>query len=200
MRRLLALLLPLLAAACSSTDWKLVGAASHPALREGAELIRFERGRGGERETRVDIRTPDGTDAAATVEETMRHVRPIDTREAAIAYADLVRELGLTDAGARGLSVRPDPALTGPGGSGRYSRSDAAAWGIDFEPASRLNAGGFEISHVVLLPPVPHAVLPSATPWRLVLLREIVFPDGTLRALDERTLTNGHDARRFAPR
>ena len=192
------LLIVLLAASCS-TPWSFVGAANHPALVEGAQVATFERGRGAERERRVEVRAGAKDFPADSVDDLMPFVKPIDTAEAAIAYAGLVRALGVTDAGAHGIVVRPDASLTGPGGSGRYSVRDAAAWGIPFLPAARPNAGGFEVAHVILLAPAAHHTLPNApTPWRLVLTREVVFPDGTIRRIEDKTLTNGQDAARFA--
>jgi hypothetical protein len=197
LRHLLPLLL-LLAGACAS-GWRLSAAHDHAALRDGVELVTLERGRGSSRQRRTEIREHGDDISVTSVDELMAYVRPLDTPEAAIAYSDLVRELGIADSGARGMAVRPDPALTGPGGNARYSRTDAEGWGIAFEPTARLYAGGFEVSRVVLLAPVPHPVLVKvATPWRLVLLRELVLADGFIRSVDEKTLTNGQDAVRFA--
>jgi hypothetical protein len=192
-------LLPLLFLAASCAEWRFVGAADHPALVPGAQLATFEKGRGADREHRVDIRV-DGSDVSAhTIDSAMPYVRPIVSADAAIAYATLVRELGISDAGGRGLEVRPDPTLSGPGGAGRYSRSDADGWGIPFLPTARPYAEGYEVSHVVLVPPVPHPTIPHvASPWRLLLLREVVSRDGTLRPLDARTLSDGQDAARYA--
>jgi hypothetical protein len=193
-------LLPLclLLGACAS-DWKFVGAEENAALVEGAQIATFERGRGASHEHRTEVRAGGDDQSVTSVDRVMKYTRPLDTPEAAIAYSDLVRLLGVTDAGAVGVAVRPDPRLTGRGANGRYSRDDAAAWGIDFEPEAKPYAGGFEISRVVLLPPAEHPVLPhSPTPWKLVLVREVVFRDGTIRALDTKTLTNGQDAARFA--
>jgi len=51
----------------------------------------------------------------------------------------------------------------------------------------------------VLIPPIENPQFANAaTPWRLVLVREVVFPDGSIRQIDEKTLTNGQDAARFA--
>jgi hypothetical protein len=190
----------LLLASCAS-DWKFVASTRHPALRDGAEIATFERGRGDEYQRRDEIRSGGADHEATSVEELIDYVRPIDCGEAAIAYGDLVRRVGAADSGARGLLVVPDASIAGSGGSGRYSRADAAGWGVPFERAARPNAGGYQVDRVVLHPPVAHAVLPGVfTPWRLVLLSEIVFPDGTLRYIGETTLTNGSDASRFATR
>jgi hypothetical protein len=188
----------LLAASCAS-GWRFVGAEDHAALVPGAQIATFERGRGAEHERRVEIRAGGEDLAATSVEKVMPYVKRPDTPEAAVAFSDLVRRLAVANSGAHGLALTPDPSLEGPGGSGRYSRSDATAWGIDFEPTSRANAGGFEVSRVVLLSPVALPALPRfGSPWRLVLVHEVVFPDGTIRFLDEKTLTNGQDAARFA--
>ena len=54
------------------------------------------------------------------------------------------------------------------------------------------------MSRVVLQPHAQHPLLPTVvTPWRLLYVREIVFKDGTIRFVDEQTLTNGEDAARF---
>jgi hypothetical protein len=193
--RLAALLL--LLSGCAS--WNFVGTEPHPALRQDVTLATFERGRGTDHETRVDVRAAGGDVTASSVERVMPYCRRLDTADAAVAYSDLVRRLRVPDSGARGMAVEPDASLKGTGGSGRYSRDDAAAWGIPFEPAGAAYAGGFAVSRVVLLPPMPHPVLINApSPWRLVLVREIVFPDGTIRQVDEKTLSNGTDAARFS--
>jgi len=193
-------LLPLavLLAGCAS-GWTLVSAEDHPALVSGARLATFERGRGAEHERRTDVRV-DGDDVSPrTVESVMKYARPIDSADAAVAYSALVRELGVTDSGARGLLVRPDATIEGPGSGGRYSKADAAVWRIPFEPAARPSSGGFEVSRVVLAPPAQHPFLNRVvTPWRLVYVREIVFKDGTIRYVDEQTVTDGQDAARFA--
>jgi hypothetical protein len=195
--RTLLFFLPLLAG-CAS-DWKFVSAESHPALRDGAQIATFERGRGAQHERRYDIRF-DGKDGdTPTIESVMEYARPIDSPEAAIAYSALVRELGVVDAGVRGLIVRPDPTIEGPGSGGRYSRADAAIWRIDFLPTARPYSGGFEVTRVVLMPPTPHPFMPNvSTPWRLLLVREVVFKDGTFKTVDEKTLSDGQDAVRFA--
>ena len=195
--RTLLLLLPLLAG-CSS-GWKFVSAESHPALIEGAQIATFERGRGAEHERKFDLRVGGEDVPTPTTDIVMEYARPIDSAEAAIAYSALVRELGVVDAGVRGLIVRPDPTIQGPGSGGRYSKADAAVWGIDFLPSSRPYSGGFEVTRVVLLPPMPHPFMPHVlTACRLVLLREVVFKDGTIKTTDEKTLSDGQDAVRFA--
>jgi hypothetical protein len=195
--RTLLLLLPLLAGCASG--WKFVSAENHPALRDGVQIATYERGRGAEHERRYDLRA-DGDDVPTpTVDTVMDYARPIDSGDAAIAYSALVRELGVVDAGVRGRIVRPDPTIEGEGSGGRYSRADAAIWRIDFLPSARPFSGGFEVTRVVLLPPMPHPFMPHvSTPWRLVLLREVVFKDGTIKTTDEKTLSDGQDAIRFA--
>jgi hypothetical protein len=192
-------LLPLVLLAASCAGWRFVGAEDHAALVPGAQLASYEKGRGVAREHRVEIRV-DGSDLAAhSIDEAMPYLRPIDSPKAAIAYAMLVRELGISDAGGGGLEVRPDPKIDGPGGAGRYSKADAAGWGIPFEATARKYAEGYEVSHVVLFPPRQHPTMPQVrSPWRLLLVREVVSPDGTLRQLDTRTLSNGSDAERYA--
>jgi hypothetical protein len=190
-------LLVLLLAGCAS--WNFVGTESHPALKPGTQLATFERGRGADHETKVEVRSGGSDVAASSVDRVMPYCVALTTPDAAIAYSDVVRRLSVADSGARGMAVEPDATLPGTGGSGRYSRDDAAAWGIAFEPQAQPYAGGFAVGRVVLFPPMPHPVLINApSPWRLVYVREIVFPDGTIRQLDEKTLTNGSDAARYA--
>ena len=192
-------LLPLVLLAASCAGWKFVGATDHPALIDGAQLATFEKGRGADRAHKVDIRVKGDDVSAHSIDSVMPYVRPIDSPEAAAAYADLVRELVVPDAGTRGLAVRPDPSLTGPGGAGRYSRFDAETWGIDFVPTGRVWPGGYEVAHVVLFPPVQHPALPHVfTAWKLVLLTEVVSTDGTIKAHDAKTLLDGQDAARYA--
>ncbi len=196
MRR--AAVLSLLLAGCAS-GWTLVATEDDPALRPGARLATFERGRGDSHERREEIRI-DGDDVSVqTVDAVMKYARPIDSADAAAAYSALVRELGVADSGARGLLVRPDATIAERGSGGRYSKTDAAIWRIDFEPTARPYAGGFAVSRVVLLPPTANAFLPGVwSPWRLVYETEVVFKDGTIRPLEERTLTDDQDAARFA--
>jgi hypothetical protein len=194
MRRALALL-ALVPAACASA-WTVASVEESPALAPDARIAVLTRDRGAER--RMAIRVGERDVDVRSVDDLMSHARPIDSPEAAIAYSDLVRRVRVEDSGAKGIALRPDAALAGAGGSGRYSRSDAAAWGVEFLPSARPFAGGFEVTHLVLLPPAPHPVLRGASPWRLVLMREVVLPDGRLRAVEEKTLTNGNDAARYA--
>jgi hypothetical protein len=188
----------LLLAACAS-DWKVVGTREQPGLKDGAQLVTVERGRGSKLQRRLEIRDAGEDVSIGSVDELLTYMRPIDTPEVAIAYSELVRVLGIPGSGARGMAVLPDPTLTGSGGNGRYSRLDAEAWDVPFEPTARLYGGGFEVSRVVLLRPVQHPMLAGvATAWRLVLIREVVFADGVIRPLEDKTLTNGQDAARFA--
>jgi len=115
----------------SCAGWNFVGAADHPALRPGVQLATFERGRGAEHERLVEIRA-DGRDVAATtVDRLLPFVRPPTPPQAAIAYSDIVRRIGVADAGVRGVALEPDRSLTGTGSSGRYSalrRRRRGAW------------------------------------------------------------------------
>jgi hypothetical protein len=192
-----AFLLSLALGGCASS-WTFVEAREHPALVPDAKLAFFERGRGAQHERSVRLRAGGEDVSATSIDAAMRFARPIDSEAAAIAWSSLVRELGVADAGASGTVVRPDATLADFGANGRYSRGDADAWGVPFEPTARPYAGGFEVSLVVLRPPVKHPVLPGSTPWRLVRVRELVSRDGTIRLLEEKTLTNGQDAARFA--
>ena len=107
--------MPLLAGRASR--WKFISAEDNPALRPGAQIVTFERGRGDG--TCGASTSVDGNDVSVTtVDDVMQYVRPIETPEAAIAYSALVRELGVTDAGAHGRLVRRTPPFraTDPAG------------------------------------------------------------------------------------
>ena len=190
--------LVLLAASCAGT-WRQTGARAHPALIDGAELVTNERGRGKDREREVYVASGGTSVLIGAVDDVLPYVRPLDTAEAAIAYSDLAREVPLFDAGASGAALQFDASLAGPGGNGKFSRTDAAFWGVSTTPTARPYGGGFEVTRVVLYSPVPDKDIPRyARPWRVALLREVVFPDGHIRKVDEKTLTNGQDAARFA--
>lgn len=196
--RIAPLLLVLLAAACAS-GWRNAGSRTHPALRDGAFLATNERGRGTTLERRVSVVADGDTVETGLVEDVLPFVRPIESGEAAIAYSELAREVPLVDAGASGALLRYDASLAGPGGNGKFSKADAAFWGVETAPTARPFGGGFEVTRVVLYSPVPDPNIPRfAKPWRVVLLKEVVFADGRIRKVDEKTLTNGQDAARFA--
>src|SRR5262245_37651213 len=114
MRTLPPLLLLLVFLAGCSSGWKFVSAESHPALKDGAQIATFERGRGAEHERRFDLRVGGDDKSSPTTETVMEYARPIDSVDAAIAYSALVRDLGVVDAGVRGRAVRPDPTMEGP--------------------------------------------------------------------------------------
>ncbi len=178
--------------------WHTVGQREHAALRPGVELIDYTRGRGQEREKIVRVReAPDDEIEVEELEELISFCRPLDTPEVAAAYLQLVREFSLEDASASGHVVHYDESLTGSGASGFYSLSDAEAWDVDTVPLSRPFAGGIEITQVVLLPPVEHPILSHSSPWRLVEIVEVVYPDGTISVESQRILTNGDAARRY---
>ena len=175
------------------------GKKSHPALIDGAELWTNERGRGAERERRIDVVSNGVAVTTGRIDDVLPYVRPLETADAAIAYTELAREIPIVDAGTTGTALTYDPALAGPGGNGKYSRADASFWGISPSPTARPYGGGFEVTHVVLFAPVPDKDIPKySRPWRVVLMKEVVFPDGRIRKVDEKTLTNGQDAARFA--
>lgn len=198
MRNACLLVLVLLAAACAG-DWLPKGSRTHPALVEGATLQTNERGRGAERQRRVEVVSGGVAISTGRIDDLLPYVRPLETGDAAIAYAELAREIPIVDAGTTGTALIYDPALAGPGGNGKYSREDAKFWGVSPSPTARPYGGGFEVTHVVLYAPVPDPDIPRyARPWRVVLLKEVVFPDGRIRKVDEKTLTNGQDAARFA--
>jgi hypothetical protein len=198
MRRASLTLLVLLAAACAS-GWREAGTRTHAALNEGALLSTSERGRGTSLERHVSVVSGGVAIETGLVDDVLPFVRPLDTPDAAIAYSELAREVPLVDSGAAGALLRFDPSLQGPGGNGKFSRTDAAFWGVTTAPTARPYGGGFEVTRVVLYSPVPDPDMPRyAKPWRVVLLKEVVFPDGRVRKVDEKTLTNGQDAARFA--
>jgi len=198
MRRASLLLLVLLAAGCAG-KWRDAGTRTHPALTDGAVLATNERGRGTSLERRVSIIADGETIQSGAVDDILPYVRPIETAEAAIAYSDLAREIPLIDSGAIGALLRFDPSLAGSGGNGKFSRADAAFWGVSTAPTARPYGGGYEVTRVVLLTAVPDPDMPKwVQPWRVVLLKEVVFPDGRIRRVDHKTLTNGEDAARFA--
>lgn len=209
MRFVLAVLLLVLASCAGSPpgrelgalfgeDWRLDGIEAHPALAPGVGLSVWSRGAGRGRE-RVSCLHVDGEDVRVDdLPRLAAHGVPVDGPDAAVRFANLARRIGTPDLPGRGEPVEPDPSLGSTGGNGRYGRSDAAWWRVPFLPQARAHSGGWAVDHVVLVPPVPHPHLKSATPWRLVLRTEIVFPDGTMRFLEERTLSNGEDAERFA--
>src|SRR5262249_37438456 len=158
-----------------------------------------ERGRGTSLERQVCVVSGGVAVMTGTVDDVMPYVRPIDTPEAAIAYSELAREVPLSDAGAVGALLRFDPSLAGPGGNGKFAKNAAAFWGVATAPTARPYGGGFEVTRVVLYSPVPDPHIPRfSRPWRVVLLKEVVFADGRIRRNDEKTLTNGQDAARFA--
>jgi hypothetical protein len=191
-------LLVLLAAACAGR-WRDAGTRAHPALTDGAVLATNERGRGTSLERRVSVVSDGVKVESGAVDDVLPYVRPLDTPEAAIAYSELAREIPLVDSGAIGAMLRFDGSIDGPGGNGKFSRADAAFWGVSTTPTARPYGGGFEVTRVVLLTAVPNPDMPRfGQPWRVVLLREVVFPDGRIRRVDHKTLTNGEDAARFA--
>src|SRR5262245_45912018 len=145
MRRASLTLLALLAASCA-TDWRQTATKTHPALIDGAELVTNERGRGADRERRVDVVANGVAVETGAVEDVMPFCRPLDSAEAAIAYSELARDIPLADSGATGAALRFDASLAGPGGNGRFSRTDAAFWGVATAPTARMFGGGFEVT------------------------------------------------------
>ncbi len=204
---LLAAVLPL--AACSSDGppgrglgglfddgWTKSGTAPHPALRSDVVIATWARGSGLNREIRRALATPDGEVAPASIGQLSDHVvPPTSSARAAQKYAELAQLLGIS-----GTPVPGDPVLPGddPGGSGTYGPSDAHAWKIPFDPEPLPYGGGYEVQLVVLIPPIRHAVLSHSSPWRLVRLVEVVYPDGGIQGMDQKTLSNGDAAARYA--
>jgi hypothetical protein len=209
---LLALLLVpvlLLLAACQSGppgtamfdgggDYKEVGVQAHPALLRGVDIVWWARGMGPSREKVGVLRGEDGKEVRpGGLQELATYCEPIDSPRAARNFGHLARLLHTPGLPVDGDPIDPDPSISGKGGNGKYSRADAAAWGIEFEPASIASGGGWEMQRVILVAPWTHPDLKYQSPWRLVWVRGIVYPDGAVTVLDERTLTNGDDAQRF---
>jgi hypothetical protein len=182
--------------------WERGEERGHPALREGVLLVTWTRGRGPERQVRHSLRDAAGGDVAVgSTADLLAHVRPPAGEATAAPYVDLVRRLAPADAveaGVTGTVLDGDPHARGPGSGGRYTSDDALGWGAATEPRTRPFAGGTEVTVVVYYPPVPHPLFRVGSPHRVVERREVVHPDGTVRGLEERTLTNGDDAARFA--
>lgn len=178
-------------------EWKSVGTESHPALRAGVEVQWWARGTGPSREKIGVLRTADGEVRPESLPELARYCHPIDSPAAARTFGHLARLLHTPGLPVDGDPIDPDPALRGMGGNGRYSRADAEAWGIEFDPPAIPAGGGWEMQRVILVAPKTHPDLKFTSPWRLVWVRGIVYPDGAVTVQDERTLTNGPDAQRF---
>lgn len=201
---LVCLTLPLLIGGCESLPswagggWKRGTPEPHAALSDGAQLVRWTRGRGKGRESRYELFV-NGLDVdVGGIDDLVPHCRDLLDPEIAIAYSDLVRRVGPSDVAAVGDVILPDEATDGAGGSGTYTRQDASLWGMDFGPQARKYAGGIEVTIVVLYSPRKHPDLKYYSPYRLVELNETVFPDGTVNRGEMKTLTNGEDAQRFA--
>jgi hypothetical protein len=212
MRALLLLLLaPLFAlvlAACASgppgttifdggEDWEEAGINSHPALKDGIDIAWWARGMGPSREKIGVLRTKQGDVRPDDLKELASYCHPIDTPERARNFGHLARLLRTPGLPVDGDPIDPDPSLEGMGANGKYSRADARAWGIDFEPQPKPTSGGWEMQRVILVAPWTHPDLGYKSPWRLVWIRGIIYPDGAITVLEERTLTNGQDAHRF---
>ncbi len=210
---LLAALLTLPLAGCQSGDavrnqsalaemesrgWTLHGTEAHAALPPGTEIVTWVRGRGPDRERASTLRVQGEDTAIGDVHELATHTLALVDGNAAPAFARLAHRLGTPGVPAAGQVIEPDASLTTSGGSGRFGTADAEFWGIDFDVAPRPYAGGFVVDVLLLTPPVRNDELNYISPWRLVRVREVVYPDGTLQALDTKTVTNGDDAARFA--
>lgn len=179
-------------------DWTEESVNAHPALRPGVEIVWWTRGMGPSREKVGVLRTKDEGDVRpGDLKELVQYCEPIDSPQAARTFGHLARLLHTPGLPVEGDPIDPDPSLRGRGGNGRFSRSDAEAWGIEFDPPAIPSGGGWEMQRVILVPPWTHPDLRYTSPWRLVWVRGIVYPDGAITVLDERTLTNGDDAQRF---
>ena len=183
-------------------DWRVGKTEGHPALLETYEIQWWTRGTGPSREKIGTVREKG---AAAGVEgarpenlqELVKFCLPLDGVESAKRFGHLARLLETPGLPIAGTPIDPDPSLRGMGGNGFYSRADAEAWGIDFDPPGIPTGGGWEMQRVLLIEPWTHPDLKYQSPYRLVWARGIVYPDGHVSLLEKRTLTNGDDAQRF---
>jgi hypothetical protein len=135
--------------------------------------------------------------APSDVMELAKYCRSIETAGAARRFAELAMLLQVRGAPI-GDPILPDPSLTGPGSGGRYGPRDAEAWNVPFSPVGTPHGGGWKTQMIVCVAPQEHSDLLYMTPWRVVQLNVVVYPDGVLSVLDDRTLTNGDDAARYA--
>ncbi len=177
--------------------WVRGAESSHAALRDGVALTWWSRGTGPARESVATLATPRGDVRPETAAELAEWCRPIDSADAAFAHLELASLLAVPGTGLPGLVLRADDA-NGSGGNGVYGPRDAEAWQIPFASDVRAAGGGWTLDAVALVPPWTHPSFRSTSPWRVVLVRAAVYPDGSITAREQRTLTNGEDARRFA--
>jgi len=175
--------------------WEKGAVVPHAALRSDVALSTWTRGLGPAREVRRALDTPEGEIAPRSLRELAAYVVPPTSPRAAQRYAELAQLLGV-----EGVAIPGEPVVAGddPGGNGTYGPADAAGWEIPYDPEPQPFGAGFEVQTVVLVPPQQHEMLAFSTPWRLVLVTQVVYPDGGLRASDRRTLTNGDSAERYA--
>ena len=178
-------------------DWKESSVQAHPALRHGVEIVWWARGMGPKRE-KLGVLRENGVEVRpGGLQELATFCEPIDSARAARTFGHLARLLHTPGLPVDGDPIDPDASIVGGGSNGKYSRADAAAWGIEFDPDAKPSGGGWEMQRVILVAPWTHPDLKFESPWRLVWIRGVVYPDGALSVLDERTLTNGDDAQRF---
>ena len=176
-------------------DWEDAGVSPHPALNSETVLRTWRRGSGAEREVRRSLLTRDADVAPASLTELLQHCLPPDTPYAAQRFAELAHLLGVDGVPAAGA-----PLIAGddPGGSGTYGPTDAARWDVEYDPTPVPFGGGHRVRLLLHVPPVKHELLPHSSPHKVVMVRELVYPDGSLRLVDAKTLTNGTDAERYA--
>jgi hypothetical protein len=152
-------------------------------LVEGARFVRWvpENNRFMcPRDETVFLRGPDGRDVAIRqVDDVRPYLRPIDSRERALKYADVLRAL-------------PIPPSVAPG----LGRGSPETWGINpeilaghlrdlgIDPASQFAdlPDGFEITRLVVVP---------GTPASVVRVRERVGRDGRYSATVLETVKSG---------
>ncbi len=179
-------------------DWKAGGTRAHPALLDGVDIVWWVRGTGPSREKVGVLRDADGVEVRPDdLQELVAYCHPITSPETARQFGHLARLLRVRGLPVDGDPIDPDPSLRGRGGNGRYSRADADSWGIAFEPRVIASSGGWLMERVILVPPWTHPDLKYTSPWRLVWVRGVVYPDGAVTVQKKRTLTNGQDAQRF---
>jgi len=180
-------------------DWTRGKAESHSALLPGYEIRWWTRGTGPGREKIGTIEPTEGGEGVrpADLQELVPFCLPIESSPAAHDFGHLARLLHTTGLPIDGTPIDPDPSISGMGGNGLYSRSDASAWGIEFDPPGFATGGGWEMQRVLLIAPWTHPDLRYKSPYKVVWARGIVYPDGAVTLLEKKTLTNGDDAQRF---
>ncbi len=180
-------------------DWTRGKTERHPALLPQYQIQWWTRGTGPARQKVGSIAPKEGGDGvrASDLQELVPFCHPLESPPSARRFGHLARLLHTPGLPIDGTPVDPDPTIVGMGGNGRYSLTDAEAWGIEFDPPGIPTGGGFEMQRVLLVAPWTHPDLKYKSPYKLIWARGIVYPDGSVTLLEKKTLTNGDDAQRF---